>query len=85
MYIYNIGDKVRIIKIEPLGDNTVAPPLELNKEYPVKGVILDSGGNQHLDLGLVSEYNYIRSFETNEELPDGDRIHYVHPSRVELV
>ena len=85
MHNYNKGDVVRILDIAPLEGNTVAPPVELHKEYPVKDIILDSAGNQHLDLGLESKYSFIRSHETKEDLPNGDQIHYVHPSRVELV
>lgn len=67
-----------------LPGNEVAPPLEAEKEYPVKGIALDKEGNQHLDVGLVSLYNYIRSHETEEDLPNGDKIHWCHPSRFEL-
>ncbi len=70
--------------IEPLPGNKVAPPLEKDKEYIVKEIILDVQGNQHLDVGLVSEYNYITSYETKEELKRGDVIHWCHPSRFRL-
>jgi hypothetical protein len=76
---------VKAINIEPLAGNDKAPDLELNKEYVVKQIILDSQGNQHLDVGLVSELNYVTSWETKEPLPDGDTIHWCHPSRFELV
>lgn len=76
-----IGDVLQCVNIEPFEGRTVAPPLELGKEYPVKGIILDKQGNQHLDVGLASMYNYIRSIETGEELFNGDKIHWCHPSR----
>ena len=65
--------------------NKVAPPLELGKIYLVDRRTLDENGNEHLDVGLKSKYNYIRSWETKEELPDGDKIHWCHPSRFEKV
>lgn len=72
---------VKIINIDILPGNDVAPPLELNKIYPLVSIIEDRKGNQHLNLGIESKYNYITSYETQEKLPDGDKIHYVHPSR----
>lgn len=83
--IFSEGSEVRAINVAPLTGNDKAPVLELDKVYPVKQIILDSQGNQHLDVGLVSELNYVRSWETKEELPDGDKIHWCHPSRFELI
>lgn len=83
--IYHVDDIVKIINDAPLSGNTIAPSVIIGDEYPVLHIINDSKGNQHLDLGLKSECNYIRSWETQEELPDGDKIHWVHPSRVEIV
>lgn len=82
---FEIGQTVLCQKVAPLPGNSIAPPLELNKEYPVLGITLDSKGNQHIDVGLVSRYNFITSFETREELPNGDAIHWCHPSRFILV
>ena len=83
--MFNVGDTVRAINNKPLEGNDKAPDLAIGKEYPVKAIVLDKDGNQHLDVGLESEYNYIRSWETKEELPDGDSIHWCHPSRFEKV
>lgn len=77
--------KVKCINVQALPGNDVAPPLKLNDEYEVKTIIKDSKGNEHYDVGLKSEYKYIRSFETQEELPDGDKIHWCHPSRFEKI
>jgi len=79
--MFKIGDNVICKNTKPLLGNEVAPPLEEDKEYPVKGITLDSKGNQHLDVGLESIYNWIKSHETEEELPDGNKIHWCHPSR----
>lgn len=70
---------------EPLPGNQTAPMLFVGDTYKIKGVTIDSQGNQHLDIGLKSSNNYIRSYETKEVLRDGDIIHWVHPSRLELV
>lgn len=83
--MYNIGDIVKAINDKPLGNNKISPEVIIGQEYHILNIVLDKEGNQHLDIGLPSEYNYIRSFETDEELPKGDLIHWCHPSRFEKV
>lgn len=83
--IYAVDDEVEIINEEPLTGNTVAPPIKVGERHKVKNIVLDRLNNQHLDLGLVSKYTYITSWETREELPDGDTVHWVHPTRVKLI
>ncbi len=83
--IYAVDDEVEIINEEPLTGNTIAPPIKVGERYKVKNIVLDRLNNQHLDLGLVSKYTYITSWETREELPDGDTVHWVHPTRVKLI
>lgn len=75
------GSKLICINISVLSDTGIKPPLELNREYELKEVIHDKAGNPHYDVGLKSKYNFIRSLETKEELPNGDKIHWCHPSR----
>lgn len=66
---------------KPLQGNEIGPELVVGEEYLIKEIILDSKGNQHLDVGLKSKLNYVRSFETKEDLDRGDSIHWCHPSR----
>jgi hypothetical protein len=81
---YNVGEKLVCVKIEPLNDNKIAPPLTLGETYKVDTICLDKEGNQHLNVGLKSKVEFIRSIETGEALPDGDKIHWCHPSRFKL-
>lgn len=81
MQLFNVGDLVACVNFNPLTGKSIAPPLSEGEIYRVGAITLDSAGNQHLDVGLKSEFNYITSFETGEELPNGDRIHWCHPSR----
>lgn len=76
---------LRCINNKPLSGNEVAPPLEVGEIYVLKEVIKDKKGNPHYDVGLVSNYNYISSYETKEQLPRGDEIHWCHPSRFEEI
>lgn len=64
-----------------LPGNDGRPALEFHKHYIVKDICLDKKGNQHLDVGLVSCFNFVSSYETKEHLPNGDKIHWCHPSR----
>ncbi len=80
-----IGDKVRCINNKPLVGNSIAPYLIVGNEYTILDVVRDSGDNLHLDVGIVSKWNYISSYETKEHLINGDLIHWCHPSRFELI
>lgn len=84
-YVYEVDDEVVITNDAPLVGNEVAPPVIIGDKYKIQHIVYDKKRNQHLDLGLKSQYNFIRSWETDEELPEGNKIHWVHPSRVELV
>jgi len=75
------GQKLVCINVGPLPGNDIAPALKQGKSYSAKGIILDKKGNQHLDVGLPSNNNYIRSYETGEELENGKTVHWAHPSR----
>ncbi len=85
MTTYTAGDKVRVIKTSILPGNEIAPPLTMGEERTVIEVIRDRQGNQHLDVGIKSEVNWVTSYETSEKLPKGDQIHWCHPSRFEKV
>ncbi len=67
--------------IDPLPGNKIAPPLEMGKRYEIVSIVLDSKGNQHLNVGIASEVAFVTSYETKEELPQGDVIWWCHPSR----
>lgn len=78
---FAIGDTVIAVNVKPLEGNTIAPPLKLEEAYKVKIIQLDKKGNQHLDVGLPSKVNFVRSKETGNELAGGDIIWWCHPSR----
>ena len=78
---FTVGEEVECIDIKPLPGNDVAPPLKEGKKYPVKKIYVDYEGNQHLDVGLKSKFNYIKGYEIDAELPDGDKVHWCHPTR----
>lgn len=77
--------QLRCINADPLEGNVYGPPLELGEVYVLFEEIQDSKGNKHYNVGLKSSLNYIRSYETKEELPRGNEIHWCHPSRFEEV
>lgn len=79
--MYKIGQVLKAINNLPLEGNKVAPLLIVGETYVIEDIIEDKEDNQHLDVGILSEYEYIRSWETKEDLPNGDKIHWCHPSR----
>lgn len=83
--MYSIGQEVRCINNAPLKGNEIAPSLIVGEKYTVKQIIFDSAGNQHLDVGIVSEVEYVRSYETKEQLRNGHLYHWCHPSRFESI
>ena len=72
------------INAQPLEGNDIGPPLKEGEEYQLLKKCYDSEGNEHYDVGIVSTVNYVRSHETGEELKDGDKIWWCHPSRFEM-
>lgn len=79
--------KLKCINVKPLQGNDVAPPLELGKEYELKAIHTDRLNYPHYDVGLVSRYNYVTSFETADTLPNSGigGTHWCHPSRFEVI
>jgi hypothetical protein len=81
--IFNVGEEVPCINASPLFGNHIGPPLKKGEVYKIIAITLDNQGNQHLDVGLKSEFSFITSYETGEELKDGNKIHWCHPTRFE--
>jgi len=82
---FEINDNVEVINNKPLKGNEHCPKLTIGDKYQIKNIVLDKQGNQHLDIGLKSNLNFVTSYETKEELPQGHLIHWCHPSRFQLI
>jgi hypothetical protein len=80
---FTVGQQVRCIDTSPLSGNSIAPDLEEGKVYNIISIAVDKEGNQHLDVGVVSTFAYITSYETGEILPHSNTIHWCHPIRFE--
>jgi len=79
-----VGDEVICINDGILSKSGIRPPLFVGRGYIILDIVKDSKGNNHLDVGLLSRFNYVTSLETGESLPNSDKIHWCHPSRFEL-
>lgn len=79
-----IGDALIAKNNAPLTGNSVAPPLEIGREYKTKGIYICGCGKYHINVGLVSKYSYVSCHYCKEELPAGDKIHWCHPSRFDI-
>jgi hypothetical protein len=83
-----VGDKLIATNIKPLPNagsdengHKIAPPLSVDGEYIVKSVFLCKCGQDHLDVGLVSKYNFISCYKCGYSIDGSDKIHFCHPSR----
>lgn len=74
---------MKCINVLPLVGNEVAPPLELNKEYEKVETYTCRCGQEHYNVGLKSNYNWISCYKCGIPIPKGDMIHWCHPSRFE--
>lgn len=86
--VFEIGESITCVNTKLLSETGIKPPLVEMGMYKIKDIILDSAGNQHLDVGLKSQYNFVSSLETGEHLPRSskeehgeDAVHWCHPSR----
>jgi len=69
----------------PLLGNSVAPPLVVGQTYlEIRRHTCHNCGQEHIDVGLKSSYNYISCYTCKEHLPDV-KTHWCHPSRFENV
>ena len=75
------GTTMLCVNINPLEGNTIAPPLTKDADYPILNVHTCPCGQEHYDVGIKSQVNYVRCYKCSEELVDGDKIHWCHPSR----
>jgi hypothetical protein len=79
------GAKLKALNNNPLQGNEVAPPLVVGKEYDAKEVYVCQCGQDHVDVGLASKYNWITCYKCKKELPRGEKIHWCHPTRFEVL
>lgn len=78
------GTMLECINTKPLEGNEIAPPLEEGVFYPIVKTHKCSCGQEHYDVGLKSEYNWVTCYKCKIKLPNGDTIHWCHPSRFKL-
>lgn len=75
------SDVLKCINIKPLTGNDVAPNLTDGLNYRILAIIKCSCGQDHYDVGLTSLYNFIRCHDCKEHLPNGENVHWCHPTR----
>lgn len=82
-------DVVKVIKTDVLPGNKIAPPFKLSEHYTIKSTHVCKCGELHIDVGLVSEINFVTCHKCREQLPngqpEGSANHWAHSSRFELV
>jgi hypothetical protein len=80
---HEAGDTLTVTMEKPLEGNVIAPPIKIGQTHVLQVIHTCSCGQHHYDIGLPSEYNYIRCYKCKKELPSGDSVHWCHPSRFE--
>lgn len=66
---------------KPFPINEIGPELELDKEYPLKEIFKCHCGEEHYNVGLPLNINYVECYKCRERLPF--TIHWCHSSRFE--
>lgn len=84
---YNVGDKVVCVNAKPLSKTGFGPDLTEHRQYRVEGIHTEyhaKGEFKHLDVGLRTKFETIRSLDTGDKLPMIGSS-WCHPSRFKLV
>lgn len=79
------GDHIRVIKDDPMPGNDKGPDILKGQEYPVEEIYICKCGEEHVDIGELSDFNIISCYKCREELPGGDVTQWCHSSRFEKV
>lgn len=87
---FSVGDFVLCVNARPLSKTGFGPDLVERTECEVKEIYTEYpdglGGPefQHLHVGLITEFEMIRSLDTGKQLPATGQA-WCHPSRFEKV
>lgn len=74
-----ILQNIKCINIEPFKNNSIAPDLKLNETYPLVEVFKCKCGENHFNVGLEMNINYVECYKCRETLPK--HTHWCHSSR----
>lgn len=67
------------INIKPFPVNEIGPNLVLDKEYPLQAKFKCACGEEHYDVGLSNDVNWVECYKCREKLPSN--IRWCHSSR----
>lgn len=70
------------INVKPFPVNEIGPQLVLDKEYTLEEVYKCECGEEHYNVGLPLEINYVECYKCRERLPD--HTHWCHSSRFKI-
>jgi hypothetical protein len=76
---------VEVLENKALSSSGIKPELNIGDKHKVKETCTCKCGQTHLDIGLVSKYNYISCYKCGEELPRGSSIHWCNSIRFNIV
>lgn len=67
---------------KPFPVNEIGPKLELGAIYKIAEIFKCKCGEQHCNIGLELEINYVECYKCRERLPD--TTHWCHSSRFKI-
>ena len=77
----NLKQKLICKNDDVLEGNEIGPELTLDKEYELQEVHTCGCGQEHFNVGLKMDVNYVECYKCRERLPDNT--HWCHSSRFE--
>lgn len=80
MYLQN--PKVVCVNDKPLEGNHIAPAVKVGDEHDIKSVFTCKCGQQHYDVGLPLNINYVECYKCRETLPP--TTHWCNSIRFEI-
>lgn len=78
---FSVGEVVRVVYDKQFPELDAKPEIKNDQEFVILQITEDRDGHQHLDIGLESKLNFIRSRHTFEKLPNGNTIHWCSADR----
>jgi len=79
------GDSVEVVFDDYFKGNEYKPDLKLGETKKILGTHTCKCGELHLNVGLLSDINYVSCYKCGEHLPNGNFIHWAHSSRFSLI
>lgn len=79
------GDNLKVINDGILPGCEIGPKLKNGEDHIAQQVYYCKCGQEHIDIGLLSNLNYVSCYKCEEHLPQGHSIHWCNSIRFEKI